>query len=622
MKKSVIKEELQTIIEVGLDFKESLPISKKSVFGSEIWDWDDESNPRLKGYCISQIKINWSSLIERHDLTFQMIEDLKKYAFLRLNYSTFVFPKSQKNAHPATIVNEVTAAARFFSHLRKELSVGDQSVINHLSDIEVQDLRFCLATYPVHTSTLMAVLTNFGSRVFNKNLGSGSLKWNPEDISTLPWREGRRAPYERIPDKLFCLLSKNATADVKQFLEAFGIELHDRTEKEYEANRFLQAFPDFATIFDRFINYANASDHKNGKFYYEKLVRNMDESIDAKELLDLIDRARIAAQIIIMMYTGARKSELVAFKVNCLHQKEDIWVMVGTVVKGQNISAAVEKDEWVAVPIVRDAVRVLEQTAKINNSKLLFQELYTLNNSIFSITSTVISNNIKLYIGLIDDKKEWENVNIHAHRFRNSLIFEMRKAGLGLPFITYQLKHAYNSLNYSINNSSIEYGGIKSTAVEKAIDDANLMALREIYHPDSPIAGGGAEIIKERRAAYFQGMVHLGMTIDDILLHLAREGAMPLTDVGLAYCQGKTKIMKDGIKTDPPCIGSLRCNPVSCSNAVVTKHKLPMWKRALSENNKRIQDPAFAYAHHELLGAAEEIKSVIDSFHTKEHQND
>lgn len=109
-----------------------------------------------------------------------------------------------------------------------------------------------------------------------------------------------------------------------------------------------------------------------------------------------------------------------------------------------------------------------------------------------------------------------------------------------------------------------------------------------------------------------------GICVDDVLLQLAKEGTMPLTDVGLGYCQGQTaKIVADGVKVDPPCIGSLRCNPVRCQNGIIPKRKLPAWEKSLSENQARLKNPDFSYAHSYLTEAVEEAQSVINLFQIK-----
>jgi hypothetical protein len=286
-------------------------------------------------------------------------------------------------------------------------------------------------------------------------------------------------------------------------------------------------------------------------------------------------------------------------------------VIVGTLIKNQDYNAPTDRDEWVAIPIVRDAVRLLEQVARVTGSELLFHGSRSSSAKLKAMSSEVISKRIKAYLTSIDEKGSWASLKPHVHQFRNSLVFELRKAGLGLPFITYQLKHAYNAIDRSINQMTLGYGGLGSNAVEKAIDDANLIAISEIYHPEAPVAGGGAEALRGRRLAYFEGMALRGIEIDQVLRHLAKEGGMPLTDVGLGYCQGQMKVVMDGVKTDPPCIGSLRCNPVRCPQAIIPEHKAPLWERASTENRRRAADPQFFYARPHLEEAATEAEGVV-----------
>lgn len=608
---------LRSIVESRINFSETLPVSKKSKYGDSVWSWEDNSNPRLKAYSRSNLVIDWEHFGTLYNLTPSIIDDLKKYAFFRLNYSIVVFPDTMKNDHPYAVVEQVRVFSRFLSHLRLSLSVGEKSLINKLSDIEVQDLRDCLENYPGRQdSRLKPILSNLASETLSRHFDCGVIKWNKQDVASLPWKKRKPVPYERLPEKLFSFLSNNATADVKQFLKALKIKTQDKSPIGGKPNIFLQSFSNFDCVFERYVKYRNDLWEKDrySATQFVLWARRVDVRIGQIE--HLVERARYAARIIIMLYTGARHSEYAGFKLNCLRRKDENWVIAGTVIKHRDINAPSEKDEWVAIPIVRDAVHALKELARVVNSEFLFHNTYILTTVKQDfLDSDQVSQGVRKYIDFVDAEGEWEGVKPHPQQFRNSLAFEMRKASLGLPFITYQLKHAYNAIERTISDTTLGYGSIGSNAVHKAIADAHLAVLSEIYHPDSPVSGGGAEQHKKRREAYFEGMVHRGMTIDEVLLHLAVEGGMPLTDVGLGYCQGQgAKIMVDGVKTDPPCTGGLRCNPVVCRNAIIPKHKLPAWEKSLAENQARADDPAFAYARPQLLGAADEARSVVEFF--------
>ena len=591
-------------------------ISDRSRYSDDAWSWYDPSNPRLAHYHKSKLRIDWTKLLTHLDLSPEIIEDLKKYAFLRYAHSKVVFPRTKKNAHPASVCQEINTLAKFLSHLRKHMFGDGYLQINALSEVETSDIENALSTYPrKNAGFLRFILQNLASERLNKYLGCGQLRWNEHDVAAFEWNIKEREHYQRLPDGAFRLLSNAATADVKQFLTAIGAETQDTTGIGHGDNLYLSAFGNFREFFNDYLRFCVAlKREKDGavRSKYVMWVRSLGE--DVGRLAKLVDRARMAAQVIVVMYTGARSSELSSFKTDCLRRRGDAWVMVGTLYKQQDIHAPVDQDEWVAIPIVRDAVRLLEEVGRAAGSDYLFHGSCVQGAEPKRMDSShLCKHRLTPYLRLVDVAKRWEHLRPHTHQFRNSLVFEMRKAGLGIPFITHQLKHLFNELEGKANNTTLIYGGIGSEAAHMAVEEANLEAIREIYHPDAPVAGGGAEEHKRRRAAYFQGMT--AHEVDKVLLILAREHAMPMTDVGLAYCGGKKKIEEiDGTLTDPPCIGGLRCNPFRCKQGIITLHKRPVWKTMAVQNRHRAQDPEFAYAKAELEEAANEAEAVVRSF--------
>lgn len=607
-------EALRKLAEGRFVFSESLPISGRSRYGDDVWSWQDSSNLRLNQYSKATLTINWAKYRTRLDLSPEIIADLKKYALLRYAHSKAVFPQTMKNAHPASITREVVTVASFLSHVRRHMMEEVDVWINSLSEIEVTDLEGALSTYPMKASKcLRKALRYLGGESFGRHLACGRLRWNEHDITALEWKFKEPESYQRLPEGAFRLLSNAGTADVKQFLLAIGFEPQDTTKIGREGNLYLSEFGNFREFFKEYTEFRVALKRKEDRSVISKYTAWVASLGDAVgRLAKLVDRARMAAQVIVTMYTGGRASELGSFKTECLQRRGDVWVMVGTLIKHQDIHAPVDQDDWVAIPIVRDAVRALQELARVAGSGYLFHGIRRARVEERSMSAMHLSRRrLTPYLRLVDAEKKWEHLCPHAHQFRNSIVFEMRKAGLGLPFITYQLKHLFNELEGSANDTSLIYGGIGGEAVQRAVEEANLEALREIYHPDSPVAGGAAEELRRRRAAYFQGMAVQGVQVDDVLRFLAREGGMPLTDVGLGYCQGKKKINVDGVKKDPPCIGGLRCNPLRCEHGIIPKHKRSAWKTLSVENRRRAQDPEFAHAKAELEEAAEEAEAVV-----------
>lgn len=604
------------IVDGRFNFHPGLPVSARSRYGDKIWSWVDLSDERLNIYPPYLLTINWPSIQSRYSLSEEIVADLRKYAFLRYSHSSEVFWGNRRsgNAHPATVVNEISNAARFIGHLRAQLSGEGFSLINKLSDIEAEDLGNALSTYPhKQGDALGKILTDLSSPILGRLLDCGPLRWNQYDVKNLDLNIRKREPYERIDDDLFRFLSNSATSDVKQFLRALCVEPQDKTNLGEGENAYLSAFPAFGQVFEEYTTMLAAFRRrvKGGKEgnQYRGWLNKQDNVVG--QIRELVDRARAAAQLLIAMYTGARRSELYSFKVGCLESDDDGWYMRGTLVKQQKLDAAPGRDKWVAIPIVRDAVVTLEHAARLADSNYLFHTARRLYPNLGTKTSpTAAARQFNKYLKLTDAERKWENVSLHLHKFRHTLVFQMRRAGLNLPFITFQLKHCYDALEKRVSDTTLGYGGIGSEATARAVEDANAEAIRQVFHPNAPLAGGGAEQLKARRAAFFQGMALQGHDADDVLRELARQGFV-LMDVGAALCLGQKKIVVDGVKADPPCIGQLRCNPVRCSNGVIPLYKLSTWRRSSQVNRERAKDPERAHAASYFEEAADEADAVV-----------
>ena len=90
--------------------------------------------------------------------------------------------------------------------------------------------------------------------------------------------------------------------------------------------------------------------------------------------------------------------------------------------------------------------------------------------------------------------------------------------------------------------------------------------------------------LTERLRAKFEGYASLDRTEQEVFAHFVADGLPPLADVGLGYCLGRRKIQRDGQEINPPCVGSLRRNPVDCSNGIIPLSKKPIWIKLAKEN--------------------------------------
>lgn len=147
-------------------------------------------------------------------------------------------------------------------------------------------------------------------------------------------------------------------------------------------------------------------------------------------------------------------------------------------------------------------------------------------------------------------------------------------------------------------NVTLGYGNIGNYKLERAmaVKELSRDVANALYHPNSPIAGGGADEFRQRRKAYFDGRIAEGWTQDEIIDQLAACG-MPFVNVGPGYCGGvREEQLANGTKRAPPCIGNLQCNTGDCNNAVVTQIHVGQWKDILVKNKELASDPRLAHA--------------------------
>jgi integrase len=605
-----VNPQIHELLDGEFTLPKSTIIYADTVYDSEIWSFFDPDNLRLNKYSKGELTLDWKTLKAKHNASDYLIEELKIYAFWRLTNSKIVFSSTKKNAHPSVVVGDIREFLKLIRRISDIYHFREKLYIDSVSEIQLEDLKLALTETSLKNYKLRNILENFASNTLNKYFKIGTIKWSKQDITSMHWQRRIPESYKHLPEKLFRLLSNQATMDVKQFLSALRMKIYDKTPIGSNKAGYISRLPNFKNFFEEYVTYYGYSNPlRQSSKYGDWLKRNGGK---VKELSLIIDRARIAAQIIIMIYTGARYSEFTSFTVGCLQRKNDGWIINGTVIKNEDLNAPIGKDEWIAIPIVVDAIHVLEQTARPLKTSYLFHVSHSMSSN-KPPSGSHLSTRIQNYLDSIDEKKEWRNITLNTHRFRNSLAYELRKIKLGITAITYQLKHAHNQL-LGTNNTTLGYGGIASDAVENAVTNANLTYLTDIYHPDSPVAGGGAEQLKKRRAAYFEGRATRNIDVESELLILAKQGIASLIDVGAGYCQGKAKIMINGVETDPPCIGGLKCNPVRCANGIIPKHKSTIWEKIATENTERAKQPEYAYARSALESAAEEARGVVNFF--------
>lgn len=616
-------------------------VSAKSRFGDDIWDFTNTNSVRLSSVPEGRLRINWAmycSDVAEDDyddhrgavITKQMVDEFKLFGYLYFNLPSAFALRGVQSVKPQTLVVTLRALILLFSDVlqRYQLNGWDSTLrmipIQSLTDVSLRTIRETLADSPRTDGMLLKKgLKLLACPVMTAAFQQRALQWNTQDIKTLPFKVPKqRANYQKVmPNQLFRLLSNTACSDVLGFLQFIGEESHDKFGTPSEPT-FISTLADGAALIADYIalrqndrEFTARTGKKRTGPSPEALKFKSIYGVGRKEVFSWIYRVQRAAFTVIGLYTGARYSDLTTFTNQCVHTIHGVHVLAGTHVKHQALDAQEGVDLWPAIPIMRDAVACLQHISQITFNPFLLSgsETILIGATPRALSLTGFTNAITNYLHEIDTSGRWSDWSISSHQLRHTLAHQLARADVGLLFIAHQMKHLHTALHALPPDVTMKYGNVGDLATQRALqsNSAYLEAAQELYNPNSPVAGGGAEAFMERRKAYFEGMAAQGWTVDEVIENLAKQG-LPFASVGIGYCGGRRDtLLKDGKKDTPPCIGSLQCNPNACKQAVITKTHAPAWRKILEQNRELASDPRMAHAKEPLLASMHAAEQVL-----------
>lgn len=552
-----------------------------SKLGDSTWYFTSKDDPLYLGETSSAFA--WNDYIYGHGYTFghynskrnnkftyclteEIVEDLKIATVIyAVNPEVIANARLKKKIlDPKTVKGRVDVLAKFFSTVIQFYKSQYNQQIKHLSEITFEAVKSCISSYPGSGAHLKAALKLISDPTIQKNLSS-PLQWTIFDINSQSIRWPAtvlKGPIPTLTDDQFTFLMSYCRKKILEFKQALGLAIHD-CDSNMEFN-------------------FKSGIHKEAvDFYYEKAKRNKpydsrtflkNFKIRVGEIKRLLYEAQSASIMTILLLTGMRDTETKYLMTGCLENNHGYWFLKSKVVKHRPKDTPIAEG-WLAIDLVIDAYDILQFFCNKTDNNYLFSTPLWIKNKkrITGYSGSSVNDKLQRFIKHIDQYKLFHGWQFSMHQCRETLVYQLARQEVGIPFISMQLKHFHSKFNRMPNQVTAGYGNyrrelLSGIAARKPLAKEN--ALLEVYGENSKFAGGGAEAHKTRIDAFFKGMGLYGKDRENYIRKMAISGAK-LMPTSIGSCTKNFTETKEG-DLPPPCYGDYQCDP-DCSNHVISK---------------------------------------------------
>ncbi|MDH2465130.1 site-specific integrase [Acinetobacter baumannii] len=640
-------------------------VSKISKFSDNVWDFNSDYPNAAQNVKGAKLRINF---LKYKNIPKFVLTELKIILELALLNNLIFRPKlnSRKNNKKGTLkVNSLipifekglTFINQIFIQISQELGYEFvQTQIKTLSEVNTEHYHKAAKKYEYVKGRELDQFFEYlrspsaVKYVFDKPLAYvelNSLNWKK-----LPSTE-KKNKEKVLPDNVFENLSKIASLIVVDFLNATGqkSKILDINSLEALYSSKYSSWANQVRVNHEILNayialrlrnkgYSSSSVlsiiepydwmlNKNGLacgLTLRKALTSRNYQLD--KLREYFNLVSYSCVYLVAQYTGMRPSELAEVKVqdcSCLVEEHEVWLIKSTVKKHQQeINTGLFDDKWVAIPIVRDAILAASYIAKIKSSPYLISNMDTVSssNSPIPMGSTGITHQMNNFIVKILDATVANQIKFYPYMLRHTLTYQLFRAEVGLPLISFQLKHFVDSVSKftslgATSSVTLGYGEIgemlskdgSRTGNKSLRRSAELEAVKTVHNPNGTYYGGRAVEHKTNLIKLFQGYMAEGYTEEEVYEAMADQG-MAIVYVGQGICYGNRNEEYD---TTLPCIGSLRCNPARCSQAIVTSKHAPKWREVYILNKANLNKPEYAHNREQIQAAIDEAVMVLNS---------
>lgn len=565
-------------------FSSSMPVWN-SKFGDDIWSFIDSTSPLYAG--ISASNFIWMDYMTGRGATFnhpnshtktkynyclskEIINDLKIAAVIH-GY----FPKLIKNAiskkaevSPLTVRGRIDDLAKLFSLVLEYHYERNGFRISKLSEVSFEILKECIPRYTGRSSHLKRALKLISDPMVQKNLSS-PLQWQLLDISSksIHWSiPNDNGGIPTLSDAQFLFLMSYCKKTISEFKDAIGLNLNTSRINDN---------PDI-TRHDGPFNYLKALNA-----FYDLSVKN--KKIDTKtfrkrfgyspsEVSDTLIDAHNSSIMAILLLTGMRSSETVFLMRDCLIDVNGYQFLKSKVVKHRPTDTPISEG-WLAIDMTIDAYEILQFISNKTGIKYLFSSpiLGYSTKKETGYSAGTLNTKFMRWLKKIDSKNLFTDWAFSIHQCRETLVYQLARQEVGMPFISMQLKHFQSQFNRMPNAVTAGYGEYRSQlllGISKRKAEARENALLEVYGENANFAGGGAEAHKARIDTFFSGLGLFGSRREEYIRKMGAKG-VKLIPTSIGSCTKNFTLSKGG-DIPPPCYGDYQCDP-DCQNHVITK---------------------------------------------------
>jgi hypothetical protein len=632
-----------------------LRVSKNSIFSDMLWSYDEDTPNRAASVRVSAVQLDFGRYTH---IPLGVITEVK-CLFLVIKASPRDFGHIKNEIKPNTLISTFQGGLNFldfvFSEVQKRLGLDYvQFECNKLSKISLLDFEEAATKTTLiitrkkkgKSSSYQSFFDYLNTHKAKQDVGikceadfEAIRKAYEKDRNKIDDGNNEKLPY--LETNVFDNALRKASFNIASFLKAVGEKVNDPVmEKHYEA---------LATMYDKF-PYSKQEFHDYGAYrlcqqgysiayinatFPENKVAKFDSNVQATLTMIFtcfrnkyeystsfriaFNKAYFSALWVIGTLMGARPNVYSDLKIDSCLDLEDKTI-VSEEHKGRDNRWNLFNDRWVAIPIIIDALKVVELIGgKIYQNTYVFSNTYTFNSDEINTPIASLSWIVEQIFSAITGLSPKDiNSKLNGYVFRHSLAHQMYRADVGLPIISYQLKHIVSAADAfsrkgKVSEITLGYGGIANQLTSdrsKSLDlrhAAEIEAVKANFDPNGKYVGGKADDHISTIKKFFNGCMEAGYIEEEIYEAMAKQG-LAIINVGSGYCFGGVEDFDETL----PCIGSLRCNPNRCSNAIVTKANAPKWREIYLSNLKLIGIEGYEDRQDQIVETIEESKRVLE----------